>query len=83
MIGEDTHRHTNDALWALDLLTGRLDRVLTTPYGAESTGAYWHEDIGGMKYLMTVVQHPYGESDRDKLLDPADAAGWVGYIGPF
>jgi uncharacterized protein len=29
------------------------------------------------------VQHPYGESDSDKLVDPADARAYVGYLGPF
>jgi hypothetical protein len=32
---------------------------------------------------MSVVQHPYGESDEDKLSDPAQAAGYTGYIGPM
>ena len=32
---------------------------------------------------MTVVQHPYGESDQDKLTNPDDARAVVGYIGPF
>ena len=85
VIGEDTSRHVNDAVWALDLTTGRLDRLLTTPYGAEATSVYWHENLrnSGYSYLMAVAQHPYGESDRSKLQDPADAAAWVGYIGPF
>jgi hypothetical protein len=32
---------------------------------------------------MSVVQHPYGESDFDKLEDPGDARGYTGYMGPF
>jgi hypothetical protein len=32
---------------------------------------------------MSVVQHPYGESDQDKLVDASDAAASVGFIGPM
>jgi hypothetical protein len=32
---------------------------------------------------MSVIQHPYGESDRDKLADSSDAAAYVGFIGPM
>ena len=32
---------------------------------------------------MAVIQHPYGESDEDKLKDAADARAYVGYVGPF
>jgi hypothetical protein len=32
---------------------------------------------------MSVIQHPYGESDTDKLSDASDAAGYVGFIGPL
>jgi uncharacterized protein len=30
-----------------------------------------------------VVQHPYGESDEDKLTDREQARAYVGYVGPF
>jgi len=29
------------------------------------------------------VQHPYGESDEDKLTNPDQARAYTGYIGPF
>jgi hypothetical protein len=33
---------------------------------------------------MSVVQHPYGESDQDKLIPGSgDERGYTGYIGPF
>jgi len=32
---------------------------------------------------MSVVQHPYGESDQDKLTDPDQARAYAGYIGPL
>lgn len=84
IIGEDTGSgHQNDAIWAYDLNDQKLTRIFTTPYGSETTSPYWYGDINGHGYLMAVVQHPYGESDEDKLSDPADARAYNGYIGPF
>ena len=84
IIAEDTgDGHQNDAVWALNLTTGAMTRIATTPYGAEATSVDWYPDVNGHGYLTMVVQHPYGESDQDKLTDPADARGYVGYIGPF
>ncbi len=84
IIGEDTGKgHQNDAIWAVNTGSGALTRIATTPYGAEATSVDWYPNVGGHGYLVAVVQHPYGESDEDKLSDPADARGYVGYIGPF
>ncbi len=84
IIGEDTGEgHQNDAIWALDMGTSALTRIATTPYGAEATSVDWYPDVNGHAYLIAVVQHPYGESDEDKLTVKADARGYVGYIGPF
>jgi uncharacterized protein len=84
IIGEDTtDGHQNDAIWAYEMATGDLTRILTTPYGAETTSPYWYGDIGGWAYLRVVVQHPYGETDTDQLIDPADANAYVGYFGPL
>ena len=84
IIGEDTTEgHQNDAIWAMDLGKGALTRIATTPYGAEATSVDWYPNINGHAYMVAVVQHPYGESDEDKLAEPADARGYVGYIGPF
>jgi secreted PhoX family phosphatase len=84
IIGEDsTDGHQNDVLWAYDFATGRLDRVQTTPYGAETTSPYWYPDLNGHAYLMSVVQHPYGETDLLQLMDPATAEAYVGFLGPF
>lgn len=84
VIGEDTGKgHQNDAVWTMDLAKGNLVRVMTTPYGSEATSVEWYPNVNGHAYLMTVVQHPYGESDEDKLMEPADARAYVGYLGPF
>jgi uncharacterized protein len=83
IIGEDTEGHQNDVVWSVNTGTGAMTRILTTPYGSEATSVDWYPDVNGHAYLMTVVQHPYGETDQDKLTDPADARAYVGYIGPF
>ena len=84
IIGEDTGSgHQNDAVWAYDIKSGELTRIQTTPYGSETTSPYYYPNINGWGYIMSVVQHPYGESDQDKLTDASDAAAYVGYIGPI
>lgn len=85
IIGEDTSSHQNDAVWAFNTLTGKLTRILTTPYGAETTSVYWVPDINGFGYLMSAVQHPYGESDEDKVNETGatGTASWIGVFGPF
>ncbi|MFO1039471.1 MAG: DUF839 domain-containing protein [Geminicoccaceae bacterium] len=83
-IGEDTGTgHQNDAVWALNLTSGNLTRILTTPYGAETTSVYAYPNVNGHGYLMAVVQHPYGESDEDKLQSPDQAQAYLGYVGPL
>ena len=84
IIAEDSDDgHQNDVVWADDLATGALTRILSTPYGAEATSVDWYPDVMGHGYLVAVVQHPYGETDQDKLVDSAQANGYVGYLGPF
>jgi secreted PhoX family phosphatase len=85
IVGEDTTEgHRNDAVWAYNLDTKALTRIQTTPYGAETTSVYFYPNINGFGYLMSVVQHPYGESDQDKLIPGSgDERGYTGYIGPF
>lgn len=84
IIGEDTGSgHQNDAVWAFDLNTKTLTRILTTPYGSETTSPYFYGNINGYGYLMGVIQHPYGESDQDKAMGDEDLRAYVGYVGPF
>jgi uncharacterized protein len=84
LIGEDSSTgHQNDASWAVNAETKAMTRITTSPYGAENTSLDWYPDINGFAYLTTVVQHPYGESDEDKIKNPEDARAYVGYIGPF
>ncbi|MEB4591433.1 alkaline phosphatase PhoX [Candidatus Thiothrix sp. Deng01] len=85
IIGEDTGTgHQNDAIWSYNTESKALTRILTTPYGSETTSPYFYPDINGWAYLMAVVQHPYGESDQSKLVaGSGDNRAYTGYIGPL
>jgi secreted PhoX family phosphatase len=85
IIGEDTGSgHQNDIIWSYDLDSKQLTRILSTPYGSETTSPYWYPNINGFGYLMAVIQHPYGESDSDKYeIGSMSDRGYTGYVGPF
>jgi secreted PhoX family phosphatase len=81
IIGEDTGSgHRNDAVWNYNLLNGQLTRLQTTPYGSETTSVYWYPNLNDHGYLMSVIQHPYGESDQDLSGGFNDERGYVGYF---
>lgn len=85
IIGEDTGRHQNDAMWSYHVPSGRLTRILTTPYGSEVTSPYWVPSFGNHGFLLTAVQHPYGESDSLKINDAENTGSdsYIGVVGPF
>lgn len=86
IIGEDSgDGHQNDMIWAytIEANTETLTRIQTTPYGSETTSPYIYPNINGFAYITSVVQHPYGESDSDKLEDESAKRAYTGYIGPF
>lgn len=87
-IGEDTGSHPNDFIWSYDMKTGSLTRILSTPYGSETTSPFWYKDINGFCYLTAVTQHPFGEtgsSDPDYYLvdDAANKESSFGVVGTF
>lgn len=71
-IGEDSSNHTNNFLWAYQVDTQSLDRILSTPAGAESTGLHAVDSINGWTYIMSNFQHA---GDSNKL--PADLKAQV------
>jgi hypothetical protein len=84
IVGEDTGTgHQNDAVWSYNVKSKKLTRIQTTPYGSETTSPYHYPNVNGWSYLMSVIQHPYGESDSDKLADASDSRAYVGYVGPM
>jgi hypothetical protein len=57
-IGEDSGQHVNNYLWAYNIDTKRLSRILSLPAGAESTGLQVVENLNGFAYIMSNFQHP-------------------------
>jgi hypothetical protein len=57
-IGEDSGRHVNNYLWAYNVDTGKLSRILSLPAGAESTGLQAVDNLNGFAYVMSNFQHP-------------------------
>ena len=56
-IGEDSGMHVNNFLWAYNVDTKQLSRVLSCPAGAESTGLQAVDSINGWTYIMSNFQH--------------------------
>lgn len=57
-IGEDSGNHVNNFLWAYNVDTKQLARILSTPSGAESTGLHAVDEVNGFSYIMSNFQHP-------------------------
>ena len=93
-IGEDTGRRNNNYLWAFNIDTRKLARILSVPMAAEVTGLSVAPNYNGHAYLMANFQHPGDESikaykgaDKDEVVGKIDAK-WgnrkqaaIGYIG--
>ena len=56
-IGEDSGNHVNNFLWAYNVDTKKLSRILSTPSGAESTGLHAVDSVHGFQYIMSNFQH--------------------------
>jgi secreted PhoX family phosphatase len=87
-IGEDSGMHINNFLWAYNVDTQKLTRILTLTAGAESTGLQVVENLNGHAYIMSNAQH-YGDfpssinaelkAQLTPMIDRFNAP--VGYIG--
>jgi len=56
-VGEDSSTHVNNYLWAYNVDTKKLTRILTTTAGAESTGLQVLDNLNGHAYIMSNSQH--------------------------
>ncbi|WP_460479065.1 PhoX family protein [Comamonas humi] len=56
-IGEDSGQHVNNFLWAYNVDTKQLSRILSIPAGGESTGLHAVDEINGWTYIMSNFQH--------------------------
>lgn len=82
-IGEDSGNHVNNFLWAYNVDTKELSRILSCPAGAESTGLHAVDDVNGFSYIMSNFQHPgdWESPLHDKvkpILDPLVKANYNG-----
>lgn len=56
-IGEDGSGHLNNAVWAYNIDTKVLSRVLSVPAGGECTGLQAVDNLNGFTYVMSAMQH--------------------------
>lgn len=64
-IGEDSGTHVNNFLWAYNVDTKSLVRLLSCPAGAESTGLQSVDELNGWTYIMSNFQHA-GDWEKGK-----------------
>ena len=57
-IGEDSSQHVNNFLWAYNVDTKTLSRIMSIPAGGESTGLHAVDQLNGWTYIMSNFQHP-------------------------
>jgi uncharacterized protein len=90
-IGEDSDSHVNNFLWAYNVDTKKLSRLMSMPAGAEATGLHVVDDLNGWTYIMSNFQHAGDwKAFHDKVqptLDPLIRANYhdrygaaVGYL---
>jgi len=84
-IGEDSGMHVNNFLWAYNVDTQQLSRILSCPAGAESTGLHAVDEINGWTYVMSNLQHA-GDWEKplhDKVKDALDPLVRANYKDRF
>lgn len=93
-IGEDTSRRNNNYVWAFNIDTRKLARILSVPMNAEATGLTVVPDANGHAYILSNFQHPgegnlpsYLGADKAQVLAAINSK-WdnrkkaaIGYIG--
>jgi secreted PhoX family phosphatase len=56
-VGEDSGTHVNNYVWAYNVDTKKLTRILSSTAGAENTGLQVLDDLNGFGYIMGNNQH--------------------------
>lgn len=93
-IGEDSTRRNNNYVWAFNLNTRILSRILSVPMNAEATGLMVATNYNGFAYILSNFQHPgsgdlpsYLGTDKPTVFNLINA-NWgqrkraaIGYIG--
>jgi hypothetical protein len=57
-LGEDTSRRNNNYVWAFNIDTRKLSRILSVPMNAEATGLTVVPNQNGFAYITSNFQHP-------------------------
>jgi len=90
-IGEDSGQHVNNFVWAYNVDTKKLSRILSVPAGGEATGLQVVDNLNGFSYIMGNFQHPGDWGSIHNVIkadvDPLINTNWnnkkssaVGYI---
>ena len=84
-IGEDSGQHVNNFLWAYNIDTKVLSRIMSIPAGGESTGLHAVDELNGWTYIMSNFQHAgdWGgiHSTVKSTLDPLIKANYKDKFG--
>ncbi len=93
-VGEDSNCHVNNFVWAFNVDTRTLTRILSLPMGAEATGLMAVDNINGFAYIGSSYQHPGDggvgkppltmvtavETANPLFAEQRNRAGGIGYI---
>lgn len=86
-IGEDSGTHVNNFVWAWNVDSGDLSRILVVASGAEATGLQAVDNLNGHAYIMSNSQHQgdwldsMPEDVRDRLIQHVEARDGVNRYG--
>ncbi|WP_083748622.1 PhoX family phosphatase [Pelomonas sp. KK5] len=85
-IGEDSGSHVNNFVWAYNVDTKTLTRLVSMPAGAEATGLSVVDDLNGWTYITSNFQHAgdWSSSLHSKVqatLDPLVRANYKDRFG--
>jgi secreted PhoX family phosphatase len=69
-IGEDSGQHVNNFLWAYNVDTRVLSRLMSIPAGGESTGLHAVDELNGWTYIMSNFQHAGDWGSIHNLVKP-------------
>ncbi|CAN8139147.1 DUF839 domain-containing protein [uncultured Thiomicrorhabdus sp.] len=81
-VGEDSGTHVNNFVWAYNVDTKQLSRILTNVAGAEATGLQVVDDMNGYAYIMSNSQH-HGDYISSMNADVEAAVEATGKINKF
>lgn len=84
-IGEDSSTHVNNFVWAYNVDTQQLSRLMSMPAGAEATGLGVVDDLNGWTYITSNFQHvgDWGSVHNkvQAILDPLVRANYKDRFG--